>query len=61
MDQDYFEKTKTLFLKFNDHDWSFTDCFSFVCMKSIGIKDALTHDTHFSEAEFNPLLKQLLK
>lgn len=57
MDQDFFHKTKALFLKYHDHEWSFTDCFSFVVMKSSGLKNALTKDIHFLEAGFVPLLK----
>jgi len=57
MDRDYFDKTKTLFLKFSDHGWSFTDCFSFVCMRNTGMREALTHDAHFGEAGFVPLLE----
>jgi predicted nucleic acid-binding protein len=56
MDREAFEKTKSLFLKFNDHQWSFTDCFSFICMRRAGITDALTNDMHFREAGFTPLL-----
>jgi uncharacterized protein len=56
MDQEYFEKTKALFLKYNDHQWSFTDCFSFICMRAKGITAAITHDIHFKEAGFDPLL-----
>lgn len=57
MDQDFFHKAKAMFLKYNDHKWAFTDCFSFVVMKSSGLKNALTKDTHFLEAGFVPLLK----
>jgi predicted nucleic acid-binding protein len=56
MDQELFDKTKTLFLKHIDQHWSFTDCFSFVVMKQLGIKKALTKDAHFLEAGFIPLL-----
>jgi predicted nucleic acid-binding protein len=56
MDMDNFDKTRALFLKYNDHEWSFTDCFSFVVMKSCSIKNALTKDAHFREAGFMPIL-----
>lgn len=56
MDPDYFDKTKAFFIKHNDHGWSFTDCFSFITMKRLGLKDALTHHDHFREAGFIPLL-----
>ncbi len=57
MDQDLFDKTKSMFLKYHDHEWAFTDCFSFVVMNSLGLKNALTKDAHFLEAGFVPLLK----
>jgi len=57
MDQDLFDITKTFFIKFKDHEWSFTDCFSFVIMKNAGITEAITKDEHFREAGFTPLLQ----
>lgn len=57
MDQDLFNMTKAMFLRYNDHEWAFTDCFSFIVMKNSAIMDALTKDTHFLEAGFTPLLK----
>lgn len=56
MDQEHFDSTKAFFLKHCDHEWSFTDCFSFIVMRSAGIRDALTKDGHFKEAGFIPLL-----
>jgi len=56
MDPEHFDSTKAFFLKHHDHEWSFTDCFSFIVMRSAGILDALTKDAHFKEAGFNPLL-----
>ncbi len=56
MDPDRFEKTLSLFLKHIDHAWSFTDCFSFVLMKELRIREAVTKDSHFREAGFIPLL-----
>ena len=58
MEQEHFHRTKTMFLKYIDHHWSFTDCFSFVIMQHLGIKKALTKDTHFLEAGFIFLLKE---
>jgi len=57
MDQDLFNMTKAMFLRYYDQRWSFTDCFSFIIMKNLGIMDALTKDSHFLEAGFTPLLK----
>lgn len=56
MDQDRFLKTKSFFLKHSDHSWSFTDCFSFIIMKELGLTKALSKDKHFREAGFDPLL-----
>ncbi|HMD67885.1 MAG TPA: PIN domain-containing protein [Chitinivibrionales bacterium] len=56
MDQEHFNSTKAFFLKHRDHEWSFTDCFSFIIMRSYGIRNALTKDVHFKEAGFLPLL-----
>ena len=56
MDPARFDETKCLFLKHADHDWSFTDCFSFVVMRERRLRDALSKDGHFVEAGFHPLL-----
>lgn len=56
MDPDRFEQTRRFFLKHQDEGWSFTDCFSFWVMRSLGLRDALTTDQHFRQAGFNPLL-----
>jgi predicted nucleic acid-binding protein len=58
MDRELFEQTKTMFLKYIDHQWSFTDCFSFIVMKNHRIDKALSNDAHFLEAGFIPLLKE---
>jgi predicted nucleic acid-binding protein len=48
-----FERAKTYFRKHHDHDFSFTDCTSFVLMTELRITQALTMDRHFVEAGFN--------
>ena len=57
MDVDSFEKTKRLFLRTLDKGWSVTDCFSFIVMKELRLREALTKDDHFSAAGFRPLLR----
>lgn len=40
----------------HDHEYSFTDCVSFVVMKEFSLREALSKDRHFQEAGFQPLL-----
>lgn len=40
-----------------DKNWSLTDYISFVVMKDMGIRDALTADRHFEQAGFRALLR----
>jgi predicted nucleic acid-binding protein len=54
---EHFEAAKALFRKHADHDYSFTDCTSFVVMNKLRIRDALTSDRHFVQAGFRILLK----
>lgn len=56
MDPEAFAQTRQFFLKHHDQAWSFTDCFSFRVMRLLGLRDALTTDTHFRETGFHPLL-----
>jgi predicted nucleic acid-binding protein len=56
MDPDRFTQTRRFFSKHRDQSWSFTDCFSFVVMQTLKLRDALSTDTHFREAGFHPLL-----
>lgn len=53
---DRFEAAKAWFCKHSDHGYSFTDCTSFVVMRELKIRDALTSDRHFAEAGFRGLL-----
>lgn len=53
---DRFNAAKAFFRKHADHDYSFTDCTSFVVMRELGLTEALTTDRHFAEAGFKPLL-----
>lgn len=56
MDAARFAETERFFVKHNDKEWSFTDCFSFWLMSSLGLREALTTDHHFQQAGFVPLL-----
>jgi len=50
------DKARDLFFRFRDKDCSFTDCTSFVVMRELRLRDALTTDRHFAEAGFRGLL-----
>ena len=41
------EKALDLFERYDDKNFSFTDCVSFVVMQDLGIQDAFTFDNHF--------------
>ncbi len=55
-----FSNALILMHKFRDHQFSMTDCLSFVVMKELKIKDVFTTDKHFTIAGFNNLLNQNL-
>lgn len=46
---DSIEEAWRLFKKFEDHDFSFTDCTSFALMERLNISNAFTFDAHFQE------------
>ena len=46
------EKARDMFFRFRDKDYSFTDCTSFVVMKELKLKQALTTDRHFAQMGF---------
>lgn len=56
MDTERFEKAKDLFIKNIANAWSFTDCFSFIVMRELHLREALSKDLHFRNAGFTPLL-----
>jgi predicted nucleic acid-binding protein len=56
MDPERFGQTRQFFAKHQDKSWSFTDCFSFLVMRGLGLRDALTSDAHFRQAGFNAQL-----
>jgi len=47
-----FEKGWEMFLKYQDKNFSFTDCLSFLIMEKRNIKKALTFDEHFGQKGF---------
>ena len=46
------EKAREIFFRHRDKSYSFTDCTSFVVMKELRLKQALTTDKHFVQAGF---------
>ena len=49
------ERARSLFFRYRDKDYSFTDCTSFVVMQQLKLKQALTTDQHFSQMSFDVL------
>ena len=48
----------TVFKKYSDKEFSFTDCTSFIIMKHFKIKTAFTNDHHFEQMGFDALMKK---
>ena len=49
------DRARTMFFRYRDKDYSFTDCTSFVVMQELKIKHALTTDAHFRQMGFQIL------
>ena len=47
------EKAREVFFRHRDKRYSFTDCTSFVVMKELKLKHALTTDRHFRQMGFD--------
>ena len=46
------EKALDIFERYDDKDFSFTDCVSFVVMREMGVKEAFAFDEHFNQMGF---------
>jgi len=46
------DKARALFFRYRDKDFSFTDCTSFILMRELKLREALTTDRHFLQAGF---------
>jgi predicted nucleic acid-binding protein len=46
------DKARDFFFRFRDKDFSFTDCTSFILMRELKLREALTTDRHFVQAGF---------
>ena len=51
------DKARGMFFRYTDKDFSFTDCTSFVVMRELKLREALTTDHHFAQAGFITLPK----
>ena len=49
------ERARTVFFRYRDKDYSFTDCTSFVVMQDLKLRQALTTDRHFQQMGFQLL------
>jgi predicted nucleic acid-binding protein len=49
------ERARDVFFRHRDKSYSFTDCTSFVVMKELKLKQALTTDRHFRQMGFEVL------
>ena len=47
-----FARARTMFRRYDDQTFSFTDCTSFVVMRELELTEALTSDEHFRIAGF---------
>lgn len=50
--EEHIDAAWKIFQKYNDQQFSFTDCVSFVVMNLLGINEAFTYDSHFSTMGF---------
>jgi uncharacterized protein len=55
IDPERAEKARRWFFRWRDKSFSFTDCTSFVVMKELRTRTALTSDRHFRQAGFQCL------
>ena len=46
------DKAREFFFRYRDQDFSFTDCTSFILMRELRLREALTTDRHFLQAGF---------
>lgn len=46
------EKARAVFFRYQDKDFSFTDCTSFIVMRELKLREALTTDRHFAQFGF---------
>ena len=49
------ENAWEIFIKYNDKEFSFTDCTSFTIMQELNLKEAFTFDRHFPQMGFTSI------
>ena len=54
-DQDLFSEGMSIFKKYSEKEWSFTDCISFAAMTKYGLRTAFTFDPHFKQFGFSAI------
>ena len=52
-----FREALALYRQHHDKEWGLTDCASFAIMRSRGLREALTYDHHFEQAQFVALMR----
>lgn len=52
-----FREALVLYRQHQDKEWGLTDCASFVIMRRRGLREALTFDHHFEQAQFVALMR----
>lgn len=50
VDKGIWEEAWQLFKRYEDKEWAFTDCTSFVVMRQMGLRRAFAFDRHFEQA-----------
>ncbi|MBW1707828.1 MAG: type II toxin-antitoxin system VapC family toxin [Deltaproteobacteria bacterium] len=52
IDEEVFQKAWLIYQGFQDKEWSFTDCISYVLMKNLSIGTGASFDNHFNQFGF---------
>jgi uncharacterized protein len=55
VENDRFERARSLFFQYRDKDLSFTDCTSFAVMRELRLTTVITTDGHFRQVGFDVL------
>ncbi|MBI2231024.1 MAG: PIN domain-containing protein [Deltaproteobacteria bacterium] len=58
VNQTYFDQARRIFERYNDQEFSFTDCTSFAICQDAGIQEAFAHDSDFRTFGLNVIPAQ---